>query len=338
MLNNLRRKRLQVSNIRTFYFPMVSDSETVVWWLENSIGISNQAMSIGTCRYLKKKIDVSFVDEKAKTQKKSELIQYVMNMIVCPSGKFIMGAMNNNENPLRWVTIEKPFLLGETLITSKVYESVMGINPSEKSRRSHEPVENVSWYDAVMFCNALSDIFGFEKYYTIGELFGVPRQSDKRKKDWHRDIEINPDANGFRLPTDEEWEYAAKAKTQNKWAGTNSPALVGDYAWYDNNSKGTTHSVKQKKPNEWGFYDMSGNVFDWCENKIYRTHLVFKDQEGIATDWYYDVDYDFDKYSYRICGGSYASNQKAIEITNRQYANSANSKSSHVGFRIARYI
>ncbi len=184
------------------------------------------------------------------------------DMIYCPSGTFNMGSANmfiRFQNPLRPERIEKDFWLGETEVTQELYLSVMKKNPSkEKTSRDKDtkkhPVEFVSWYNAIEFCNRLSLNLGLIPYYKPLQF-----SASNPKK-----IQINPNSNGFRLPTAKEWEYAAKANTDFVYVGCNDPKDIAKYSWYSNNAQGTTQAVKTLLPNGWGFYDMGGNVSEWC--------------------------------------------------------------------------
>ncbi len=201
----------------------------------------------------------------------------------------------------------KNYSVMKTEVTQELYETIMGTNPSYfrcdneslaedklknlKETTSNYPVECVNWYDAVEFCNLLSKKFGYEPVYTI----------DGRSVTW------NENANGFRLPTVEEWRYAARGGQNYEYSGSDNLDSVG---WYSSNSRKKTHPVAQKKPNGYGLYDMSGNVWEWC----------------------WDSDGSFIRY---YCGGSWDDSDNYCEVDSR-YRRNADRRSSSVGFRLVR--
>lgn len=143
-----------------------------------------------------------------------------------------------------------PFLIGRYEITQEQYLRLTGKEPSRFKGRARLPVEQVSWLDAASFCNELSKIDGLEPVYTIQ---GQEARIDHSKTGW-------------RLPTEAEWEFAARGGTKSvgyTYAGGNDPAKL---AWYVDNSGNSTQPVGLKEPNELGIYDMSGNVFEFCND------------------------------------------------------------------------
>lgn len=225
------------------------------------------------------------------------------------------------------------FYIGKYEVTQKEWVEVMGSNPSQFIG-DNMPVEMVSWYDAVEYCNKRSIKEGLEPYYNIDKNKKDPNnQSDYDHIKWT--VTTNAGANGYRLPTEAEWEYAAGGGQMSKsytysgsnnadeaawnWRNAGDQYLSGDWNWpiiENNNSK--TKAVGGKKPNELGLYDMSGNVREWCWN------------------WYGD---DLDHSSggsYRVVkGGGWVGDIHSIELSFRGKFE-ANGFGADQGFRVSR--
>jgi formylglycine-generating enzyme required for sulfatase activity len=159
-----------------------------------------------------------------------------LNLI--PAGKFVMGAaltetsvQRTNESPQHEVTITRPFYIGIYKVTQEQFEQIMGTNPGKFAGKDN-PVDAVSWEDADLFCR---------------------KASAKVKRI-------------VRLPTEAQWEYAARAGTATPYYYGADESQVGEYAWYRENAKGRTHPVGQKPPNPWGLYDVHGLLWEYCSD------------------------------------------------------------------------
>lgn len=150
--------------------------------------------------------------------------------------------------------------LGLTEVTQDLYKSLMGRNPSHFQDGPQYPVEQVTWYDCLIFCNELSKFLNFKPCYTITDI-EMDASGDHVEK---ANVVWDQNADGFRLPTVAEWIMFAKAGTNNIWPGCNHHRALRRYAWIYENAQYKTKPVGQKAPNEWGLYDMSGNVDEWC--------------------------------------------------------------------------
>lgn len=237
-----------------------------------------------------------------------------MKFVFIPKGSFKMGSTIapeelvkgyggkadafKNEYPLHKVAISKPFYLQTTEVTQGQWEKVMGddnpsyFNPCDKDHPKDCPVERVSWNDARKFIEKLNQMEKTEKY---------------------------------RLPTEAEWEYACRAgSTSNFYYGDDGGEL-GKYAWYAGNSNWKTHPVGLKKPNNWGLYDMLGNVYEWCQDwKEDYSDGPVNDPKGPPSG------------KYRVLrGGAYVDKVGEVRSARRGYKE-PDFKTDHLGFRVAR--
>lgn len=221
------------------------------------------------------------------------------------------GVTYKNVDKLMIAVPGKEFSILATEVTQELYESVMGENPSNFKEEKNLPVEQVSWYDAVVFCNKLSAKCGLTPVYAVdgetdaGKWSYAPHKGNKITGT----VSQTENANGYRLPTVEEWQYAAKSGHEFVYSGSDKLDEVG---WYSENSGDKTHPVAQKDPNGYGLYDMSGNVYEWCGGPY--------------------PNYSKSRY---CCGGSWSSNADDCEVGDKREAD-ANNTNRNFGFRIVR--
>ena len=232
-----------------------------------------------------------------------------------PAGSFMMGTepddknANEDERPQHRVTITRAFYIGVCPVTQHEYKQVMGQkNPSEFQDSTQQPVESVSWFDAVAFCNKLSEREGRKPYYRIDGQEVMVIESD-----------------GFRLPTEAQWEYACRAGSITRYCFGDDEHQLGGYAWYGEKSNGKTYPVGKKKPNTLGLYDMYGNVRQWCadyyDDKYYAGSPA-DDPGGPTTGLYH------------VCrGGCWFLNAGSCRSASRDYFASG-ARSYGLGFRV----
>ncbi|MFH1550753.1 MAG: formylglycine-generating enzyme family protein [Planctomycetota bacterium] len=196
-----------------------------------------------------------------------------------------------DEHPLHKVKISEPFYIGKYEVTQKQWKAVMKYNPC-RSKGDNLP-STVSWVDALEFC--------------------------RKAGGW------------LRLPTEAEWEYACRAGSNTQWCFGDNESMLGEYAWYRNNTEWSAHEVGQKKPNAWGLYDMHGNVFEWC---LDVWHSNYDGAPGDGSDWTTGED-----QSHRVLrGGSWDADAWGTRSADRDWypQGSMNEKmfDSRVGFRV----
>ena len=238
--------------------------------------------------------ETEIISEEQKIDATSEKVRKNKKIIIGIGTVLIVGcvslvAINQLNNRTKVIEIEMVHIPGQdykmlkTEVTQELYESVMGENPSyfqtgseaykeayeeeyiitEGEKEARLPVENVSWYDAIYFCNKLSEKEGLTPVYSVNGITDVSKwgYTPHNKEELEGNIRQNLAANGYRLPTEAEWEYAAEGGEYYTYSGSNNLDEVG---WYCDNSGERTHSVAQKKANGYGLYDMIGNVYEWC--------------------------------------------------------------------------
>ncbi|HQB41686.1 MAG TPA: formylglycine-generating enzyme family protein [Candidatus Cloacimonadota bacterium] len=259
----------------------------------------------------------------------------IQNMVYVKGGTFQMGSSESKySQPIHSVTVAS-FYIGKHHITQKEWQAVMEGNKNEISTEPNAygdnpqaPIIRVSWYDAIVFCNRKSIQEGLKPCYEKSgegnpDNWGVPK-SGNNDVNWDA-IKCNWSANGYRLPTEAEWEYAAKGGNKTKgfrFAGSNN---INDVGWYEGNSGDELHDSGAKAANELGVYDMTGNAWEWCWD-WYDTYASNAETNP------YGANDGTDRVGR---GGSSGDDEEECHVAYRLYGNPGRSYSD-LGFRVAR--
>ena len=171
-----------------------------------------------------------------------------IDMVLVPAGDFLMGNNrgDDDEKPAHRSRVSS-FWIDKFEVTQKSYRGLMGTNPA-KFKAPDKPVERISWLAAAKYCNMRSLKEGLRPCYDLGTMV------------------CDFEADGYRLPTEGEWEYACRAGSTTDYSFGNDPAFLRESGWYKDNSGETTNRVGHKRPNAWGLLDMHGNVSEWCND------------------------------------------------------------------------
>ena len=281
-----------------------------------------------------------------------------MKLALIPAGTFLMGSSaadvraalqadakfeeeyEKDEQPQHTVKISRSYYMGVYEVTQGEYETVMGTNRSAFSTTGERkstvsgldttkfPVERVSWFDAIEFCNKLSAQDGLQAYYTLSNV--------ERRSSWIKSAAVSTTGgNGYRLPTEAEWEYACRAGSTTLWHTGNTLASLNEASWWGanaipaGNSEKRTNRVGQKTKNAFGLYDMHGNVHEWCFD-VYD-EAAFGKRSGTTPD----PSVTSGSEDRVMRGGSWHSDARYTRSALR-YRNSPENRDYYVGFRMVR--
>ncbi|WP_292469510.1 formylglycine-generating enzyme family protein [Methanolobus sp.] len=244
--------------------------------------------------------DVQSVPEETEVDDGTFTNSIGMEFVKIPAGEFIMGApeeelySDKDERPVHEVTIADEFYIGVYEVTQKQWEAVMGDNPSNFVG-DDLPVERVSWADVNIFVDKLNEMENTDSY---------------------------------RLPTEAEWEYVAKAGTETAFSYGDDESMLADYGWYDDNSEDKTRPVGMKQANPWGLYDIHGNVAEWVLDEY---HSNYQKAPTDGSEWTNGVN----RRVFR--GGSWDNAESNCRSSHRDSIGEG-SRTNYIGFRLIKEI
>lgn len=259
---------------------------------------------------------VVYIDGVASNAVSYNVYETILQLVLIPKGEFMMGSEDGMwSQPVHKVKITYDFYMSETEITQAQWKEVFGsVSDPSKHKGDNRPVEQINWFRAVKFCNEMSAIEGFTPCYTING------------EDNAAQVICDFGADGYRLPTEAEWEYACRAGTAGEFGGTGNISTMG---WTSDDFLNHTSEVAQKQPNDWGLYDMHGNVYEWCWDGFDS----FFYEESPETDPVKNADNDIPETVIR--GGSYLESPSKCSSAARQGRGPTNYE-HNIGFRVVR--
>ena len=226
------------------------------------LGVGLCALVLGTAVWVAKDAEPVLIglESSADSEPSPEPeLPELLDMVELKGGTFLMGSPDSDkeasasEKPQHEVSVSD-FSMSRFPITRQLHAEIVGKSPAQwedDSRDQQLPANSVTWFEAIAFCNALSERSGLLSCY---------RMTGKKGED----VKWDTSADGYRLPTEAEWEYACRAGTTSKWFCGDDPAELDSYAWFAENSDEKVHLVGKKAPNPRGLHDMHGNVWEWC--------------------------------------------------------------------------